>query len=139
MSKKLNKYIAAFDYIDKTLIVLSPASEEVSIISFVSVNGAPAGVARVSFSFIFSLTIGIIKKLLSITRNKKKKHNKIFMLATSKLNSIETLSQALIDLEISHEEFKTIFNEKVKESIRMIKSSNKLNENKDIRKNNENA
>ena len=139
MSKKLNKYIAAFDYIDKTLIVLSPASEEVSIISFVSVNGAPAGVARVSFSFIFPLTIGIIKKLLSITRNKKKKHNKIFMLATSKLNSIETLSQALIDLEISHEEFKTIFNEKVKESIRIIKSSNKLNENKDIRKNNENA
>ena len=104
------------------------------------VNGAPAGVARVSFSFIFSLTIGIIKKLLSITRNKKKKHNKIFMLAMSKLTSIETLiSQALIDLEISHEEFKTIFNENVKESIRMIKSSNKLNENKDIRKNNENA
>ena len=51
----------------------------------------------------FSLTTKIIKKLLSITKNKKKKHDKILMLAKSKLNSIETLiSQALIDMEISH-------------------------------------
>ena len=70
----------------------------------------------------------IIKKLSGVTRNKKKQHNKYFMLAKSKLNSIETLiSQALIDLEIiSHEEFKTIVNEKekyekMKESIKMIK------------------
>ena len=55
------------------------------------------------------------------------------MLAKSKLNSIETLiSQALIDLEISHEEFKKIVNEKekyekMKESIRMIKNSDELN------------
>ena len=58
------------------------------------------------------------------------------MLAKSKLNSIETLkSQALIDLEISHEEFKTIVNEKekyekMKEDIRMIKSSNENNKNR---------
>ena len=55
---------------------------------------------------IFFLTTGIVKKLLNITRNKKKKHDKILMLAKSKLSSIETLiSQALIDLDISHEEF----------------------------------
>ena len=60
---------------------------------------------------IFSLTTGIIKKLLSITRNKKKQNNKILVLAKSKLNSIETLvSQALPDMEISHEEFITILN-----------------------------
>ena len=65
-----------------------------------------------------------MKKLLSITRNKKKKHDKILMLAKSKLNSIETLiSQALIDMEISHEEFIAIFKEKdkyekMKESLR---------------------
>ena len=54
-----------------------------------------------------------MKKLLSITRNKKKKHKKIIMLAKSKLNSIETLlSQALIDMEISHEGFDTILKEK---------------------------
>ena len=57
------------------------------------------------------------------------------MLAKSKLNSIETLiSQPLLDLEISHEEFKTIVKEnekyeKMKESIRMIKSSDELNKN----------
>ena len=65
------------------------------------------------------------------------------MLAKSKLNSIETLiSQALIDLDISHEEFKTIVNEKgmyeqMKENIRNTKSRDKLSENsRDIRKNN---
>ena len=103
-SKKLSKYVAAFDYIDKILIVLSAATGGVSIISFTSILGAPAGIASASFTLIFSLTIGIVKKLLNTTRNKKKKHDKILMLAKSKLNSIETLiSQALTDMEISHE------------------------------------
>ena len=80
-----------------------------------SVVGAPVGIASASFTLIFSLTTGIVKKLLSITRNKKKKHDKILMLAKSKLNSIETLiSQALIDMEISHEEFIAIIKEKGK-------------------------
>ena len=71
--------------------------------------------ASASFTLIFSLTIGIVKKLLSITRNKKKKHDKILMLAKSKLNSIETLiSQSLIDIEKSYEVFITIFKEKEK-------------------------
>ena len=63
------------------------------------------------FSLVFSLVAGIIKKVLKITRNEKKKHNKIVMLAKSKLSSIKNLiSQALINLEISHEWFKSIFN-----------------------------
>ena len=102
-SKKLNKYVTTFDYIDKILIVLSATTGGVSIISFTSVIGAPVGIASAIFTLIFSLTTGIIKKLLSITRNKKKKHDKILMLAKRKLKSIETLvSQALIYLEISH-------------------------------------
>ena len=114
-SKKLNKYVAAFDYIDKVLIFLSAKSGGVSIISFTSVVSAPVGITSASFTLIFSLTTGIVKKLLSITRNKKKKHNKILMLANSKLNSIETLiSQALIDMDISHEEFVAILKEKDK-------------------------
>ena len=61
---------------------------------------------------IFSLTAGIVKKLLDITRKKRKKH-KILMLAKSKLNSIDILiSQALIDMNISHEEFTMILKEK---------------------------
>ena len=68
----------------------------------------------------------MIKKLLSITRNEKKKHDKILMLAKSKLDSIETLvSQALIDMEISHEEFNAIIREKqkyewMKENVRNV-------------------
>ena len=114
-SRKLNKYVTAFDYIDKILIVLSATSSGVSIISFTSIIGAPVGIASASFTLIFSLTTGIVKKLLNITRKKNKKHDKILMLAKSKLNSIETLiSQALIDMDISHEEFVTILNEKDK-------------------------
>ena len=75
--------------------------------------GAPVETTSASFTLIFSLTTGIIKKLLSITRNKKKKHDKILTLAKSKHNSIENLvPKALIDLETSHEEFNTILKEK---------------------------
>ena len=79
------------------------------IISFASAVGAPAGITSASFTLMFSLTTGIMKKVLNITRNLKKKHKKNVVLAKSKLNSIETsISQALLDLEISHEEFRTI-------------------------------
>ena len=112
---------------------MSAISVEVSIISFTTVIGVHVGVATGSFTLIFSLTSGIIKKVLSITRNKKKKHDKIFVLAKSKQNSIETLvSQALMDMEISHEEFITILNEKekygkIKEDIKTIRYGNELN------------
>ena len=112
-SKKLSKYVTIFDYIDKILIALSAATGEVSIFSFTSVIGAPVGIASASFTWAFSLTAGIIKKLLSTTRKKRKKHDQILMLAKSKFNSIESLiSQSLNDMEISHEEFITNFKEK---------------------------
>ena len=84
-SKKLNKYLTAFDYIDKVLIVLCATSSGVCIILSASVVGAPVGIASASFTLTFSLTAKIIKKLLTISRNKKKKHDKILMLAKSKL------------------------------------------------------
>ena len=114
------------------LIVVSATSGRICIIYSESVAGAPVGTAEASFTLIFSLTTGIIKKLLSITKNKKKKHGKILMLAKCKLNSIEALvSQALIDMEISHEEFIAIFKEKdkyekMKENVRNV--SGKLEE-----------
>ena len=61
MSKKLSKYIAAFDYIGKTLIVLFVTSGEISTISFTSFIRIPAGLASASFTLIFSLTTEIIK------------------------------------------------------------------------------
>ena len=112
-SQKLNKYITTFDYIDKILVVLSATSSGVSIILFSSVIRALVGIASTSFTLIFSLTTRIVKKLLDKTRKKRKKHDKILMLAKSKLNSIDTLiSQTLTDMDISHEEFITILKEK---------------------------
>ena len=72
-SQKLNKYVTTFDYIDKILIVLSATTGGVSIISFTSIIGAPVGIVSASFTLIFSLTTGIVKKLLNITRKKKEK------------------------------------------------------------------
>ena len=94
---------------------MQQAGGGVSIISFTSTAGASVGIASASLTLFFSLTTGIIKKLLNITRKKKKKHNKILILAKNKLNSIEALiSQALIDMEINHKEFITILKEKDK-------------------------
>ena len=94
------------------LVVLSATSRLISIIYFQSVIGGPVGISSASFSLEFSLTTGIIKKLLKITRNKNNKHDKFLNLTRSKLNSIEKLVyQALIDLEISYEEYKTVMNE----------------------------
>ena len=125
MIKGLNKYVTTFDYFDKTLITLSATSGKISIASFATSIGAPVGIANESFSFAFSITAGIVKKLLKTTRNKKKKHNKIIKIV--KLNNIEsTIPKALMDNEISHEDIKTINEERnyleLKESIRMMKS-----------------
>ena len=117
---------------DKILLALSATSSGVCIILSASVVGAPVGIASAIVTLIFPLTTGIIKKLLSITRNKKKKHGKIFMLAKSKLDSIDTLiSQALIDIEISHEQFNAIIREKQKYQ-RMKENLRKLVKNKKI-------
>ena len=113
--RKLNKYITIFEYIDKILIVLSAKSGGVSIVSFTTIVGAPVEIASASFTLIFSIAKGIIKILLQITRNKKKKHDNILILAKSKLNSVEKLiSKALNDMEISHGEFIIILDEKDK-------------------------
>ena len=110
--KRLSKYIASFDYFDKSLIVLSATSGTISIESFATVIGTPAGIAGASLSLTFSLPTGLVKKLLKTAKNKKKKHNKIVMLARSKLNSIESkISEAIMNNQISHEDFMTIINE----------------------------
>ena len=106
VSKNLSKYIASLDYFDKSLNTLSILSGSISIASFASVIGAPAGIIGASCSFTCSITSGFIKRFLKTIINKKKKHNNIVMLARSKLNSIEhKMSKALMDNEICHEDF----------------------------------
>ena len=90
MRKRFSKCIASFDYIDKYLTVLSTISDTISIASFATIIGAPVGIGVASFSLTFPMSTGIMKRLLKTTRNKKKKHNKIVMLARSELNSIES-------------------------------------------------
>ena len=112
MTKKLSKYISFFDYFDKSLIVLSVTSGGISTASFATVTGVPIGITSASLNITFSLCTGLVKNLLKPTRDKKKKHNKIIMIARCKLESIESkISEALINYQISHEDFITIINE----------------------------
>ena len=100
--KKLNKYIVSFDYLDKIFIALSASFGTLSIASYASVVGTPAGVQ----------CTGISKSFLKVTKKRKKKHNKVIALAKNKLNTIDTLlSSAVNDSEITHEEFTNIITE----------------------------
>ena len=120
MIKKLNKYIVSFDYLDKIFITLSASFGTLSI-------GIPVGIAGSSLTLIFTISTGINKSLLQVTKKRKKKHNKIMALAKNKLNMIDTLlSSALNYSKISHEEFPNIITEKniyenIKENIKEIK------------------
>ena len=105
--------------------------------SHATVVGIPVGIAGTSLTLIFTVTTGAVKKILNITRKKKKKHNKIITLARNKLNIIEILiSQALIDFYISHKEFSKIIYEKnnyeqMKDNIRSAKAINDSNKEND--------
>ena len=135
--KKIIKYIVAFDYADKLFITLSASFGTLSIASYATVVGIPAGIAGTYLTLIFTITTGVVKTFLNITRKKKKKHNKIIALARSKLNIIENLiSQALIDSEITHEEFSKIIYEKnnyeqIIDNIKSVKNVDDLNKEND--------
>ena len=134
--KKLNKYIVSLNiyysnkylfYLDKIFIALSASFSTLSIASYATVIGVPVGIACSSLTLIFTVSTGINKSLLKVTKKRKKKHNKIIALAKSRLNTIDTLlSSALNDSKISHEEFSNIITEKnthknMKENIKDIK------------------
>ena len=111
--KKLNKYLVSFDYLDKIFITLSASFSTLSIASYATVLGLPVGTAGSSLTLIFTIGTGINKSLLRVTKKRKKKYNKIIVLAKSKLNMIDTLlSSALNDSKIRHEEFTNIITEK---------------------------
>ena len=91
---------------------MSASFGTLSIAPYTSVVGTPAGISGSSLTLIFTTGTGISKSLLKLTKKRKKKHNKIIVLAKNKFNTIDTLlSSALNDSEISHEEFTNIINE----------------------------
>ena len=124
--KKLTKQLVGFDYLEKIFIILSASFGTLSIPSYASVVGTPAGIVGSSLTLIFTIGTGISKSLLKVTKKRKKKHNKIIALAKNKLNTIDTLlSSALNDSKISHEEFSNIITEEniyenIKENIKEL-------------------
>ena len=110
--KKLNKYLVSFDYLEKIFTALSASFGTLSIASYASVVGTPAGISGFSLTLIFTVGTGISKLLLKVTKKRKKKHNKIIASLKNELNTIDTiLSSALNDSKISHEEFTNIITE----------------------------
>ena len=105
---------------------MSTSFGTLSIASCASVVGTPAGIAVSSLTLIFTIGTGISKSLLKVTKKRKKKHNKIIVLAKNKLNTIDTLlSSALNDSKISHKEFSNIITEaniykNIKENIKEL-------------------
>ena len=87
--KKLNKYLVSLDYLDKIFITLSASFGTLSIASYASVVVIPAGITGASSTLVFTIGTGIRKSLLKLTKKRKKKHNKIIVVAKNKLNMIE--------------------------------------------------
>ena len=124
--KKLNKHLVSFDYLHKIFINLSASLSTLSIASYASVVGIPADITGASLTLVFTIGTGISKSLLKLIKKRKKKHNKIIVLAKNKLNTIDALlSSALNDSEISHEELSNIITEaniyeNIKENIKEL-------------------
>ena len=124
--KKLYKYLVSFDYLDKIFITLSASFSTLSVASYASIVGIPAGITGASLTLVFTIGTGISESLLKLTKKRKKKHNKIIVLAKSKLNMIDTLLPSALNYsEISHEEFTNIINEaniyeNIKENIKEL-------------------
>ena len=70
--KKLNKYIVNCDYLDKIFIALSASFGMLSIASYASVVGIPAGSTGASLTLIFTIGTGISKSLLKVTKEEKR-------------------------------------------------------------------
>ena len=70
--KKLNKYLVSFDYLDKIFISLSASFGTLSIASYASVVGIPAGITGASLTLVVPIGAGISKLLLKVTKKKKK-------------------------------------------------------------------
>ena len=70
--KKLNKYLVSFDYLDKIFITLSASFGTLSIASYASAVGIPAGITTASLILVFTLGIGKSKLLLKVTKKKKR-------------------------------------------------------------------
>ena len=125
MSKKHKQVCTTLNYIEYFLILASTITGFVSISAFASI---PIAITSSQIGLKICAIAKGIKKYKSIINEKKKKHDKIVLLGKSKLNSIKVLiSEALIDSNISHDEFVLINNvlkeyNEIKEEIKNLKT-----------------
>ena len=106
MSKKHKKVCRVLKYIDHSLILISTITGCVYIFPFATLVGIPIGITSSETGLKICVITAGIKKYKSIIKKKKKKHDKIFSLAKSKVNRIEVLIyKALIDSNIIHDGF----------------------------------
>ena len=111
MSKNHKKVCRVLNYIDHLLIEISTITGRVSISLFASLVGIPIGITSSATGLKICVITAGIKKYKPIIKKKKKKLDKIVLLAKSKLNSMEALiSNVFIDSNISHDEFPLINN-----------------------------
>ena len=109
--KKHKNVCTILDYIELVLILASTITGCVSISAFASLVGIPIGITSSTIVLIICAITAGIKKYESIIKKKKEKHDKIVLVAKSKLNNIEVLiSIPLIDSVISLDEFVLINN-----------------------------
>ena len=71
--KKISKYIVAFDHANKLFITLYASFGTLRIASYATIVGIPVGIAGASLTLIFTVTTGVVKTLLNITRKKNKR------------------------------------------------------------------
>ena len=111
MSKNHRKGCKFLIYIEHLLILISTVSGCVSISAFASLVDILIGITSFTVELkVFVITAGI-EKYKSLIKKKKMKHDKTVLLAKSKLNNIKVLiSKALIDSNVSHDEFVLINN-----------------------------
>ena len=122
MSKKLQKFCVTLNHIAYLLILSSTITGCISISAFASLVGIPIGIASSAIGLKICAITEAIKNYKSIIKKKKKKNDKIVLVAKSKLNSIEVLF-----LVISLDEFVSINNvikeyNKTKEEIKNLKT-----------------
>ena len=124
MSKTHQKVCTVLNYINHSLVSNSTITGCVSI----TLVGISIGIASSTIGLKICVITAGIKKYKSIIKKKRRKNNKIVLLAKSKLNSIEVLIfETLTDLNISQDEF-LLINNVLKELYDMkeeIKNSNK--------------
>ena len=121
MSKKHKKVCTTLNYIEDILILASIITRCISISAFTSLISVPIGITSSAFGLKSCAMTAGSKKYKSIIKKKKKKHDKIVLLAKSKLNNKEILiSKALNDSVVSHDEFVLISN--------MLKEYNEMKE-----------